>query len=105
MARKNNNFLEQLQRRREQDATLGSPGEATTTEKPVEQMSGEELEEALSRARRELLDAQHSELRERELARIQKPTGGEVAKLASGTTRTLSDVLREKQRDKRKTWR
>ena len=102
MARKNNNFLEQLQRRREQDATLGSPGEATTTEKPVEQMSGEELEEALSRARRDLLDAQHSELRERELARLQKPASfaGD-----SAATRTLSDVLREKQRDKRKTWR
>jgi hypothetical protein len=95
VARKNNNFLEQLQRRREQDA---SPG-ATTTEKSPQEMSSEELDEALTRARQDLLDAQHAELRERELARVQKPAGEEAG------PRSLSDVLRDKQRDKRRTWR
>jgi hypothetical protein len=89
------NFIEQLTRRQQAGALRPPP----TTEKPVEQMSGEELDEALNRARQDLLDARHTELRERELARIQKPAGG-----AEAGPRTLSDVLREKQRDKRRTW-
>jgi hypothetical protein len=95
MAKDKDRFLEQLQRR--QEATAAP---STTAEKPVEQMSSEELDEALDRARRDLLDARHAELRERELARMQKPASGEGA-----GPRSLSDVLRNKQRDKRRTWR
>jgi hypothetical protein len=90
-------FLEGLKRRRERAAS-GASGEATTPEKPPEQMSGEELDVALLAAQRDLLDLRHQELRERELARIQKPTGEGAGQ------RTLADVLREKQRGKRRPW-
>lgn len=91
--RAKNNFLEQLQRRREQATT---PVSTTTPEKPPEQMTAEELDVALVSAQRDLLDARHQELRERELARIQQPTGE-----GSGP-RTLADVLREAKQNTRR---
>ena len=92
-------FLEKTQAAAEAARTAETaPTEAPG--KPAEQMSDAELEEAITEARRELLDAQHAELRERELARVagdSEPTG----RRASG----LTEVLREKQRKKRRTWR
>jgi hypothetical protein len=64
-------------------------------------MSDEELGEALTQARRDLLDARHAELRERELARVQ----GKGTAVPSSSTETLADRLREIQRGKRRTWR
>jgi hypothetical protein len=92
-----NNFLEQIKRARD---AAEKPSEATeqATSKPVEQMTDEELEEATTAARRQLLDAQHAELREREIARVSAPSTPEAAP-------SLADVLREKQRPKRRTWR
>jgi hypothetical protein len=90
-----NNFLEQIKRARD---AAEKPSEATEREtKPIEQMSGEELDEALNKARRDLLDARHAELREREIARV-SPAPPQQAT-------TLQDVLRDKQRGKRATWR
>jgi hypothetical protein len=62
-------------------------------------MSDEQLEEALNQVRRELLDAQHALVRAIELERVQ----GKGA--ADSRPETLADVLREKQRGKRRTWR
>jgi DNA-directed RNA polymerase specialized sigma24 family protein len=60
-----NNFLDQIRKR--QEATKEpEPTEA----KPTEQMTDDELQQALDKARRDLLDAQHAELREREIARV-----------------------------------
>jgi hypothetical protein len=89
------NFIEQLKKRREATERL-APEQAPT--KPTEQMADDELEEALNKARRDLLDAQHAELREREIARVSAPSTPEPAP-------SLADVLREKQRPKRRTWR
>jgi hypothetical protein len=89
------NFLEQIKRAREA-AERPTPEQEQT--KPTEQMSGEELEQAITEARRELLDAQHAELREREIARVSGTTAPEPAP-------SLADVLRAKQRGKRRTWR
>jgi DNA-directed RNA polymerase specialized sigma24 family protein len=88
-----NNFLDQIRKR--QEATKEpEPTEA----KPTEQMTDDELQQALDKARRDLLDAQHQELREREIARVSGTTTPEPAP-------SLAGVLREKQRGKRRTWR
>jgi hypothetical protein len=89
------NFLEQIKRAREA-AQASAPEQAPT--KPTEQMADDEIQEALNKARRDLLDAQHQELREREIARAS----------ASGSPApdtTLADVLRQRQTKKRRTWR
>jgi hypothetical protein len=91
-------FLENIKRSRE--ATQASAPEEPPS-KPTEEMTDAELEEASRAARRKLLDLQHQELREREIARV---TGAGEAS-ASATKTTLQDVLREKQRGKRRTWR
>jgi hypothetical protein len=52
-------FLEQLKKRRE----TGTPAPEQGDVKPVEQMSPEELDEAITEASRELLDARRRELR------------------------------------------
>ncbi len=92
-----NNFLAQIKQAR---AAAEKPVlEATEQEqtKPVEEMSDEELEQAEGAARRKLLDLQRQELRDREIARV--PPG------ESSPEASLADVLREKQRKKRRTWR
>ncbi len=91
------NFLEQIKRAREA-AEKPAPEQAPT--KPTEQMTDDELEDAITATRRQLLDAQHAELRERELARV-SGAGSSQAPPAP----TLQDVLRDKQRAKRRTWR
>jgi hypothetical protein len=91
-----NNFLEQIQRAR---AAAEAP-EPEATAKPTEQMTDDELEEAITASKRELLDAQHAELRERELARVSQSESSQAPAEAS-----LAGVLREKQRKKRRTWR
>jgi hypothetical protein len=90
------NFLKQIKRARE---AAERPAPEHGQAKPTETMTGAELEEAITESRRQLLDAQHQELREREISRV---TG---AGEASTPDTTLQDVLREKQRGKRKTWR
>jgi hypothetical protein len=98
VAGKRSRFLEQIQRARE---AAQASAVTETTSKPTEELSDAELEEALTAARRNLLDAQHAELREREIARV----SGAGKESASATKTTLQDVLREKQRGKRRTWR
>jgi hypothetical protein len=93
-----NNFLDQIKRARE--AAEAKPPTPEPETKPTEHMSGEELEAAIDQARRDLLAAQHAELRERELARV---SGAGSAQVPAAPT--LQDVLRDKQRGKRRTWR
>jgi hypothetical protein len=92
-----NNFLDQITRARE---AAEKPSEATEREtKPIEQMTDAELQEAITINQRKLLDLQHQEIRERELARVSG------AGTSPAATPTLQDTLREKQRGKRRTWR
>jgi len=88
-------FLEQIQAARE--AALAPEPEAP--DKPIEAMSDEELAEAETAARRRLLDAQHAELREREIARV---AGAEEA---TGRPPGLREFLGGLQKHKRRTWR
>lgn len=88
------NFLEQIKRAREA-AETPAPEQA----KPTETMTDDELEEAITESRRELLDLQHQELREREISRV-APAEQDRASAA-----TLAGILREKQTSKRRTWR
>jgi hypothetical protein len=91
-----NNFIENLRRKREAaSATPEAP------EKPAEQMSDAELEEAITASRRQLLDLQHQELREREIARVTGAAEATEQPQASG----LAEVLRGLQKQKRRTWR
>jgi hypothetical protein len=61
MTRKNN-YLEHLQRRREQAARA----EQNAAPKDPAEMSDEELDEAITESKRALLDAQRAELRVRD---------------------------------------
>jgi hypothetical protein len=88
-------FLEQIQAARE----AASAPEPEATAKPTEEMTDGELEEAETAARRRLLDLQHAELRERELARV--AGDGEAAGRPTG----LREILGGLQRGKRRTWR
>jgi hypothetical protein len=90
------NFIEQIKKRRE---AAENPAPEPET-KPTDEMTDTELEDAITAARRQLLDAQHRELREREIARVQGATPP-----PDGERRTLAGVLHEKQRGKRRTWR
>ncbi len=89
--------MEQIKKAREA-AEKPVPG-ATEQEqtKPIEEMSDEELEQAERAAQRRLLDLQHQELREREIARVSPSESSPEASLA--------DRLQELQRGKRRTWR
>ena len=92
-----NNFLEQIKKAR---AAAEKPVlEATEHEqaKPTEQLTDDELEEAITASKRELLDLQHQELREREIARVSPSESSPEASLAGR--------LQELQRGKRRTWR
>ncbi|MBA3617412.1 MAG: hypothetical protein H0W52_15035 [Rubrobacteraceae bacterium] len=89
------NFLEQIKKARE----AASAPEPEAPDKPIEEMTDEELAEAETAARRRLLDAQHQELREREIARV---AGAEEA---TGRPTGLREVLGTLQRGKRRTWR
>jgi hypothetical protein len=60
-------FIEQIKRARE---AAEGPAAEQEQAKPTEQMTDDELEEAITAKRRQLLDLQHQELRERELARV-----------------------------------
>jgi hypothetical protein len=85
--KRRNDFREQLERRRKQAES--SPVEAETDSKTTEEMSDEEISFALAAARREILDLQHEELREREKARV---TGGGD----HDHTRSLPDKFRKR---------
>jgi hypothetical protein len=58
--------------------------------KPASEMSDLELEESLQKARRELLDVRHEELREREKARV-APEGSERTE-----RRPLGEIFKKK---------
>ena len=53
--------------------------------KPAAEMTDEELEEGIRKARREILDAQHAELRLREKARVAPEDGGRTERLNLGS--------------------
>jgi len=88
-----NNFREQL--RRKQEAAESSPVEAETGPKTTAEMTDSEISSALAAARREVLDLQHEELREREKARVlgtDRISGG----VAHEQGRPLSAVFRKR---------
>jgi hypothetical protein len=89
-------FLEKIQAAKAA-AEAATSEAAAETPRSAEEMSDEELEEAITASKRELLDAQHAELREREIARVSPSESSPEASLA--------DLLRAKQRGKRRTWR
>jgi hypothetical protein len=91
------NFIEQL-RKRQEAAEKPAPEPET---KPTGQMTDAELEEAITAARRLLLDAQHAELREREIARVSG--GGEATERSRASG--LAEVLGNLQKRKRRSWR
>ncbi len=65
---KRNNFLDQLRRKQAERDSLETT--AQTDAKPASEMTDSEISSALTAARREVLDLQHEELREREKARV-----------------------------------
>ncbi len=92
-------FLEKIQAAAEAAKSSESGVEAETAteapDKPIEEMSAEELEAAETALRRELLDLQHREVRERELARV---AGAEEA---TGRPPGLREVLGGLQKHKK----
>ena len=58
--------------------------------KSTSEMTDAELDESLRQARRELLEAQHEELRERERARVAPEDGGRTQR------RNLSEIFKKK---------
>jgi hypothetical protein len=58
--------------------------------KPTSEMTDAELEESLRNARRELLEAQHAALRERERARVAPEDGGRTQR------RNLGSIFKKK---------
>ncbi len=58
--------------------------------KPVSSMTDQEIEEGLQKARRELLDIRHEELREREKARVAPEDGGRTQR------RNLGSIFKKK---------
>lgn len=92
------NFLEQIKRARE---ATDRPASEQEQPKPTEQMTDDELEEAIMASRRQLLDAQHAELREREISRVSG--AGEAAERPRPSG--LAEVLGGLQKKKRRSWR
>ncbi len=73
-----NDFLAQLKRAQEaKREPRPRPGAKLDVRAP-EQMSDEELADAITAARRELLDAQRAELREQEKARVSGESSAEA---------------------------
>ncbi len=97
-----NTFLEKIQAAAKSggseasEATAAGLGEKPAS--PEVPMTDGELEQAITTAKRDLLDAQHSELREREVSRVAKAP---EAPRAAG----LAGVLGGLQKHKRRTWR
>jgi len=100
--KKNDRFLEQLQRRRAMAAS--SSGVPQPEVPDTASMTDEELDAASTAARRRLLDLQHEEVRERELARA-AGQGTAVPSSASSSTPSLAAVLGELKRARRRRWR
>src|SRR5215208_1852100 len=96
--RRNNNFLEQLQRRREMAARTSV---AKTAQRPssedTETMTDEQLDAALAKAKRDLLDAQHAQLRE-DLAREASQGGGASPPAVSSLAAVLGSLKRASRR-------
>ena len=83
MKKRNNPF--RLRTRTPQPEEIPQP-------KPTSEMTDAELEESLQKARRELLDVRHEELREREKARVGAEDGGRA------THRPLSEIFKNSKR-------
>ncbi len=92
--KRRNDFREQLERRRSAAEQAPSP-EGDATAKPASEMSDDEISAALAAARREILDLQHEELREREKARVLG-----AARISGGVVqdpgRSLPDLFRKR---------
>ncbi len=73
-------------------ATSPQP-EAAPQPKPAAEMTDEELEEGIRKARREILDAQHEELRIREKARLVPGDAPEGTK-----PRNLGEIFKKNKR-------
>jgi hypothetical protein len=102
--KRRNNYLKELQRRREAAA---SPQSTPSTEKPLEQMSDEVLEELPSdpTIRSELLADELRDVRQ-ELERERKARQQAERRIeAQAQPSSLRDLLRAKQVHKRRTWR
>jgi hypothetical protein len=99
MKRRNNNFLQQLQRRREMDTRTppGTPPSPPATET----MTDEQLDAALAKAKRDLLDAQHAQLRE-VLTREASQGGGASPAGASSLAAVLGNLKRASRRRRRR---
>jgi hypothetical protein len=97
--KRRNDFREQLERRRQEAAESGETT-AETGSKPTAGMTDGELEDAARAARRDLLDAQHLEVRRlaKEAAGVHEPPPGRQPE-----TSALAELLRTK--DKRPHWR
>ncbi len=85
---KRNNFREQLERRRKQAES--NPVVVETGAKTTEEMSDDELQQALTESRRELLDAQHAEVR-----RHAKEQAGISGGVDPDRNRPLAEVFRK----------
>jgi hypothetical protein len=92
-----NNFLEQLERRSAAEARQNF-AEAETDSKPASEMTDDELQRALTESRRELLDAQHAEVR-----RHAKEQAGVFESPRQPESSGLAEILRTK--NKRPHWR
>jgi hypothetical protein len=99
--KRRNDFREHLERRRL--AAESSPVEARTDAKPASEMTDDELEAALTESRRELLDAQHAEVR-----RHAKEQAGVSERHRHGQqpeSSALAQLLREKKNASKTHWR
>jgi hypothetical protein len=86
---KRNNFLDQLRRKQAERDSLETT--ARTDAKPASEMTDDELEAALTASRRELLDAQHAEVR-----RHAKEQAGVSGGVDPDRNRPLADVFRKR---------
>jgi hypothetical protein len=94
-----NNYLEQLQRRREAASTTRSPASTETTQPETlpsdPEVRAEWLQDELTNTREQLAkEREKRQQLERRLMAIETPA-----------PRSMADVLRRVQRGKRKTWR
>jgi hypothetical protein len=86
---KRNNFREQLERRKREASSVETTAE--TDAKPASEMTDDELEAALTASRRELLDAQHAEVR-----RHAKEQAGISGGVDPDRNRPLAEVFRKR---------
>jgi len=104
--KRTNRYLEQLQKRREAaTGTVSTPPVETTREAELtENMTDEQLDAAISRAKRELLDAQHAQLREDLAGEASAGAEGRSeAAIPTSLAAVLGDLKRASRRRRRRT--